>query len=192
MRASCSCKRWLQFALSLLFSICAFSLHAETAGEFLVEDAHAWKDSGTYLLDAQFSVSLSSGPREALENGVPLALEFQVQVVKVNKWFWDTVTSEQTLHRQLQYHALSRSYLVKDIDTGSQGNYRRMEDALRAAGTIQKLKLSDEQLQAGSRYLVRIRGSLDIESLPTPVRLLAYVSSSWDMASDWYTWPLVR
>jgi len=39
---------------------------------------------------------------------------------------------------------------------------------------------------------VRLRCSLDIESLPTPVRLLAYVSSAWDMDNEWYQWPLVR
>jgi hypothetical protein len=92
----------------------------------------------------------------------------------------------------LQYHALSRSYLVKNLNAGTQGNYRGLEDALRAAGTIQNLPLTNVPLQAGRRYLVRIRGSLDIESLPTPVRLLAYISSAWDMQSEWYAWPLAR
>jgi hypothetical protein len=41
-------------------------------------------------------------------------------------------------------------------------------------------------------YKIRLRGSLDIESLPTPVRLIAYVSSAWDMSSEWHTWSLDR
>jgi hypothetical protein len=41
-------------------------------------------------------------------------------------------------------------------------------------------------------YSVRLRGSLDIEALPTPVRLLAYISSAWDMDSEWYQWQLAR
>ena len=40
--------------------------------------------------------------------------------------------------------------------------------------------------------VVRLRGSLDIESLPTPVRLLAYFSSAWDMDSEWHQWGLSR
>jgi hypothetical protein len=166
--------------------------HADDPGEFRVDDAHAWSEAGSQMLDAQFTVRLSSGAQEALESGVPLVLEFQVQLVKTHKWFWDMVDVELTQRRQLQYHALSRSYLVKDLNTGTQGNYRHLDDALRAAGTIQNLRLTDAPLQAGQRYLVRIRGSLDIESLPTPVRLLAYVSSAWDMQSEWYAWPLVR
>jgi hypothetical protein len=181
--------------LAVLFLLAAiwpdFSC-ADDPGEFLIEDAHAWSEAGLQKLDAQFTVRLSSGAQEALENGVPLIFEFRVQLVKTHKWFWDVVDVELLQRRQLQYHALSRNYLVKDLDAGTQGNYRRLDDALRAAGTIQGLVLTDEPLQPGRRYLVRIRGSLDIESLPTPVRLLAYVSSAWDMQSEWYTWPLAR
>jgi hypothetical protein len=102
------------------------------------------------------------------------------------------VEVDLTQRRQLEYHALSRSYLVKNLNAGTQSNYRRLEDALLAAGTIQNLVLTDEPLQPGRSYIVRIRGNLDVESLPTPVRLLAYVSSAWDMQSEWYAWQLVR
>jgi hypothetical protein len=192
MRALYSPVRPLLAALVLLAVIWPDYSRAGDPGEFLVDDAHAWTESGRQKLDAQFTVRLSSGAREALESGVPLVFELQVQLVKIHKWFWDSVDVELTQHRQLQYHALSRSYLVKDLDAGTQGNYRRLDDALRAAGTIQSLLLTDEPLEAGQRYLVRIRGSLDIESLPTTVRLLAYVSSAWDMQSEWYAWPLAR
>jgi hypothetical protein len=47
-----------------------------------------------------------------------------------------------------------------------------------------------QELRDGRRYTVRLRGRLDIESLPTPVRLLAYVSSAWDMDNEWYKWRL--
>lgn len=165
---------------------------AGEAGEFRIEDAHAWNADGAYLLDAQFYIELSSGTREALENGVPLVFELQVQVVRKQNWWWDVVAVELQQRRLLQYHALSQSYLVKDLGAGTQGNYRRLEDALRAAGSISNLFLTDLQMDAGESYNIRLRGSLDIESLPTPVRLPAYVSSAWDMKSEWYAWPLVR
>lgn len=165
---------------------------AGDAGEFRIEDAHAWNADGAYLLDAQFFIKLSSGAREALDNGVPLVFELQVQIVRKHTWWWDVVAVELKQSRQLQYHALSQSYLVKDLDAGTQGNYRRLEDALHAAGAIRNLFLSDLQMEVGQSFNIRLRGSLDIESLPTPVRLPAYVSSAWDMKSEWYAWPLVR
>jgi hypothetical protein len=52
--------------------------------------------------------------------------------------------------------------------------------------------LTDQSLDRGPDYSIRLRGSLDIESLPTPVRLIAYISSDWNMVSKWYKWHLVR
>ncbi|MEZ5541240.1 MAG: DUF4390 domain-containing protein [Pseudomonadota bacterium] len=167
-------------------------LAAEDAGEFRITDAHAWLSGAELLLDAQVLIGLNRGPREALENGVPLTFELQVQLVRKHVWLWDSVVVEHVRVRRLEYHALSRSFLVRDMNTGRQGNFSRLEDALQAAGTIDRLQLYSKPLDTNGGYEVRLRGSLDIESLPTPVRLLAYVSSDWDMQGDWYTWPLAR
>jgi hypothetical protein len=166
--------------------------YASEPGEFRITDVHAWHDEDGWFLDAQCAIRLSSGAREALDNGVPLVFELQVQMVKTHPWFWDVVEIERSQVRQLQYHALSRSYLVKDISAGTQGNYSRLDDALVAAGVIESLLITDQSLASDRDYNIRLRGSHDIESLPTPVRLLAYVSSEWDMSSEWYTWSLDR
>ncbi|HAJ92880.1 MAG TPA: hypothetical protein DCO71_09765 [Gammaproteobacteria bacterium] len=184
-----------RLAVVLLLALaCSFPVQvaASDSGIFQLEDAHTWRTGGNDYLGAQFDIKLSSGAEEAVMNGVPLVFEFQVQVVKTHTWIWDTVDIEINLYRQLQFHALSKSYLVKDISTGTQGNYHRLEDALRAAGKIHNLSMSDQALEPELNYEIRLRGSLDIESLPTPVRLIAYVSSAWDMVSKWHSWPLVR
>ena len=121
-----------------------------------------------------------------------MTFELQTQLVRKHDWLWDSVVVEHVQVRQLEYHALSRSFLVKDMATGRQSNYSRLDDALQAAGTIEKLLITSKPLDSSRSYEIRLRGSLDIESLPTPVRLLAYVSSDWDMKGDWYTWQLAR
>ncbi len=168
------------------------ALHAGTAGSFRVEKAHVWSSGDVRLLSARISIHLSSGAAEALDNGVPLTFELQVQLVKQHAWLWDVVETEHVQTRRLEYHALSRSYLVKDVNRGTQGNYNRLHDALAAVGTIENMLVSSMPLDSGRKYYVRLRGSLDIEALPTPVRLLAYVSSGWDMDSEWSTWPIDR
>ena len=185
--------RALHMAVFLFASMLVSSaLFAGGDGELSIRDAHAWHDDNGWFLDAQYDIRLSSGALEALENGVPLVFELRAQIVKTHKWFWDVVEYERTQRRQLQYHALSRSYIVKDIAGGSHGVYTRLDDALFAVGLIDALQLTDETLNSKRQYMVRLRGSHDIESLPTPVRLLAYVSSEWDMNSQWYAWPLAR
>ena len=42
------------------------------------------------------------------------------------------------------------------------------------------------------RYQVKMRTFLDIESLPAPMRPLAYISSDWQLDSDWVSWPLTQ
>jgi hypothetical protein len=60
-------------------------------------------------------------------------------------------------------------------------------------GQIEGFPLLDDQvLEPDTDYRVRIRASLDIESLPTPLRLLAYFRSAWRLTSEWSTWPLQR
>ena len=167
-------------------------VHASDGGRITVRDAHAWHDEEGWFMDAQCSIQLSPGALEALENGVPLVFELRAQIVRTHRWLWDSVEHERTLLRQLQYHALSRSYLVKDLGSGSQGVYSALEDALYAAGLIDTLLLTDTLLDSDRQYIVRLRGSHDIESLPTPVRLLAYVSARWDMDSQWHSWQLAR
>ncbi|MDH5469057.1 MAG: DUF4390 domain-containing protein [Gammaproteobacteria bacterium] len=185
--------RALHMAVFLIASVLVSpALFAAGNGVLNIRDAHAWHDNDGWFLDAQYDIRLSSGAQEALENGVPLVFELRAQIVKTHKWFWDVVEFERTQRRQLQYHALSRSYLVKDIASGSQGVYSQLDDALFAVGLIDALHLTDATLDSKRQYVVRLRGSHDIESLPTPVRLLAYVSSEWDMNSQWYTWPLAR
>lgn len=189
----------LQRLLVVSFAACAFlcspQLYAAEAGKFQALNAQLTEaDPGPgFLLNGQFAITLSSGAKEALENGVPLVFELQVQLVRAHRWLWDTVEVELIQVRQIQYHDLSRSYVVKDINAGTQRNFRRLSDAMNAAGALENLLLTDGQfIENGADYKIRLRGSLDIESLPTPVRLIAYVSSAWDMGSEWYIWSLDR
>lgn len=188
-RTACCLAGMLLLALACC---CPMLVSASDSGVFQLEDADTYRTGDGDFLSAQFDIKLSSGAEEAVRNGVPLVFDLQVQVVKTHTWLWDTVDIEIIQHRQIQYHALSESYLVKDLSNDSQGNYRRLEDALRMAGKIQGLLLTEQALDPELKYEIRLRGSLDIESLPTPVRLIAYVSSAWDMESKWYSWPLVR
>jgi hypothetical protein len=166
---------------------------ADGSGTFRVTEISAEKGDVSYLLNARITIDLNTGPREALENGIPLVFELQVQTLETHVWMWDIVIAEYKQVRQVQLHALSRTFLVKDPDTGAQRSYPKLEDALQAAGSLHNFPVLDyQQMQDDQTYSVRLRGNLDIEALPTPVRLLAYVSSAWDMDSEWYQWQLAR
>jgi hypothetical protein len=187
--------QWLMMALLAGVFLCAPPRlpAADQSGAFKVTEIRTEKGDESYLLNARMAINLSSGPREALENGVPLVFELQIQTLEKHTWLWDSVVAEYKQARQVQLHALSRTYLVKDLATGAQRSYTRLDEALQAAGFVHNYPVLDYALmQNDESYSVRLRGNLDIEALPTPVRLLAYVSSAWDMDSEWYQWQLAR
>ena len=166
---------------------------ADGSGAFTVTQISTEKGDEAYLLNARMDINLNNGPKEALENGIPLVFDLHIQTLEKHEWFWDSVIAEYKQVRQVQWHPLSRSYLVKDLESGAQRSYLKLDDALQAAGFVHNFPVLDYgQMKDGQKYAVRLRGNLDIEALPTPVRLLAYVSSAWDMDSEWYQWPMTR
>ena len=50
--------------------------------------------------------------------------------------------------------------------------------------------LAFNEMKDGRRYTVRLRGRLDIEALPLPMRPVAYLKPDWSITSDVWAWQL--
>lgn len=151
-----------------------------------------YKDK-VYLLNANIEYQLSEPSIEALKNGVPLILLLDIEVEKQRNWWWSKNVANLEQGYLLIYHALTENYLVTNLNSSAQNNYRSLHAALDALGHIRALPILDEKLlEADSKYFVKVRMHLDIESLPAPMRPFAYLSSDWRLESDWYSWPLQR
>jgi len=188
-----ACKGWL-----LMLGVCSLLLSGELqaggkSGAIVVTDAEVELGESAWLLNAWMDIRLSKGARKALVNGIPLWFEFQVQALEKRRWLWDRVISEHRQLREVQYHPLTYTYIVKDLVTGEQHNFRRLEEAMQSIGVLLNIDVLEYAAVSDNLdYTVRLRGSLEIEALPIPIRLLAYVSSKWDIKSAWYQWPLER
>jgi hypothetical protein len=158
---------------------------------FEVREARSLLVNGVYRISAQVEYRLGDQALEALQHGVPLVLEIRIQVYRQREWLWSEQVAELRQRYQLRYHALSQRYLVLSFNTGVQQSFQHLDDALHTIGTLYDLPLLDARLLApGGEYQLRLRADLDIEELPTPIRLWAYLSSGWGVKSDWYSWPL--
>ncbi|MES9929557.1 MAG: DUF4390 domain-containing protein [Candidatus Thiodiazotropha sp. 6PDIVS] len=161
------------------------------AASFSVKDVQINKQDNGYLLNARIDYSLSEEAHQALSNGVPLTLKVQLVVDKVWRGFWEPSPFAQTLWFQIRYHALTELYRVVDMQTGSEQNFVTQEAALYALGEINNLPLVRlVQLIPGEAYQLRLRGDLDIESLPLPLQPLAYLGRGWKLTTGWTQWPL--
>lgn len=179
-------KRWRLFLAAYLSLI-----SVAWAGEFRILSADTHLEQGVYLLSARIGYRLGDTPREALHNGVPLTIELTMEVVRSREWLWDETIAELKQRFRLEYHALSRQYLVTNLNSGEVKSFPSLSSATEFLGRINDFPLLDASLlEPDERYYGRLRTSLDIEALPLPLQPIAYLFANWRLISEWYTWPL--
>ena len=163
------------------------------AAGFLVQDAAIDLVEGVYRLDARFETDLSDAALEALENGVPLTVILEIQVLRGRKYLWDKRVASLEARQRVELHPLSRQYLLKNLNSGATRTYPRLEETLAALGNIVDFPMLDGHLlEHGEVYTLRLRARIDIKSLPPAVRPWAYVTSGWRLKSEWHHLPLAH
>jgi len=167
--------------------ICAGPLPA-AAQSFSVDDLNTTLDNGVYRLDVKLIFQLSGKVLEALENGVPLTFALDIEVQRPRRYLWDDDIASLEQRFTLQYFDLTEQYLLRNLNSGHEESYSSLDTALRALGDIRGLPIIDaELLDPEQHYMVGIRSYLDLDSLPVPLRLRAYISRDWWLTSGWFT-----
>ena len=160
-------------------------------GSFEVRSAGSRLYDGVFLVSARIDYRLSDDALEALENGVVLPIQLQVKVNRVRR-FWldgDIATLQQNYH--LSYQPLSERYVVKNLNSGEQDSFATLFSALNNMGRVIDLPIIDASLlDPDARYELAIRAVLDQNTLPGPLRLIAFWGSGFRLESDWYVWKL--
>lgn len=182
--------RWGRLLLLALSSLAAAPLHAE---EFTVTSLQTRLQAQVYVMDAHVEYRFTKRALDAFGNGIPLTLQLDINVDRKRSWLPDeTIASLQQLY-QLRYHALSHQYMVRNINSGALYLYQSQAEAIDSLKEIANFPIIDANLIKGSeRYEIELRIKLDTESLPTPLRLISYVTPDWHLSSDWTTWSLTR
>lgn len=172
--------------IALLYST---PVYAEPA--FEIKHAETILVGKVYHINATLKYRFSDEALNALKNGVPLIILLDIEVEKKRNWWVNKNIASLEQGYLLLYHALSEKFVLHNLNSGTQENYSNLSSALYALGNLQQLPILDaDLLEKGEDYIFKIRSFLDIESLPPPMRPLAYVSSQWQLESDWYTWTL--
>jgi len=178
---------WAAWLLCLLMA----SVSASAQGRFEVRSAGARQIEGVYYIDARVDYRLSDKALEALQNGLQLNIQLQVEVIRKRAFLPDARVAELSQNALLSYQPLSQRYLVKSENSGEQSSYATLFSALNSIGRVQQLPVIDVALlDPEATYRMRVRSVLDQDTLPGPLRLLAFWSEGFRLASDWYGWTL--
>jgi len=162
-------------------------------GYFEVRSAAAELVDGVHILDARLQLVLSSEALNALNSGVPLTIELQLQVIRVRRFYMDALDAELAVRFELEYRPLSQRYIVRNLNSGDQDSFATLYSALNNLGRIEGLPVIDDALLASGRpYRVRARAMLQTQQYSAPLRLLFFWRSEWQLQSDWFEWTLSR
>jgi hypothetical protein len=165
----------------------------ERAGYFEVRSASTELVGGVHMLDARLQLVLSSDALKALNSGVPLTIELQMQVIRSRRFYIDALDAELAFRFELEYRPISQRYIVRNLNSGNQDSFATLYSALNSLGRVQRLPVIDESLLVPERdYRVRLRALLATEQYSAPLRLLFFWRDEWQLESEWYEWKLGR
>jgi hypothetical protein len=165
--------------------------HKELNHGFIITSAELNSDGNKYILNADIQFHFSKEALKALEHGIALQIDIEVQAKQTRKWLWDKRIRKNILRQRLEHQPLSDQYLVTDLNTGIKHNFDSFHHALEFLGSINDYPFLElASLEQGKTYTALLRARLNRESLPAPLRLSAYVSSDWQLSSPWYKWTI--
>ncbi|MGD8235364.1 MAG: DUF4390 domain-containing protein [Chromatiales bacterium] len=173
--------RWLPVLLS-------FWAGSIMAGQIDIHETRVWLQGERYLLDADLAYELDDGIMEALDNGIPVVFTISLVVEEAS------LLSLELANDRLDYHIRFRPLTAFYEVTGPSGEQRSF--VTRAAlfthlGELREVPLVDVAvLDKDASYRYRMKVELDIESLPLPMRPMAWFSPVWNLSSGWKEWPL--
>jgi len=160
-------------------------------GSFQVRSAAARLTDNVYFVDARIDYELSDKALEALDNGVVLTIQMQIEVIRKRAFLPDALIAELQQDSTLSYEPLTQRYVVRNINSGLQASYATLFSALSSLGRVNGLPVIDAALlDAEATHRMRMRVVLDQDTLPGPLRLIAFWSSGFRLASDWYGWTI--
>ena len=149
--------------------------------------------AGVWFLDADIDYTLNKTALEALENGLALDIELTIRLTQRRRIIWDPTFAELKQRYQLQYHALTERYILRNLNSGEQASFGTLSSALMELGTVRGLPIIDDALLSrGERYNVAIRAVVDIKQLGGPLAVIRLLWNDWRITGDWVTWRLGR
>jgi len=165
----------------------------EREGYFEVRSASTRVVDGVHTLDARLQLVLSSEALAALESGVTLTIELQLQVIRSRRMLIDSVDAELAVRHELEYRPLSQRYIARNLNSGDQDSFATLYSALNSLGRVQGLPVIDDELLIADRpYRLRLRAMLNTQQYPAPLRLLFFWRGQWQLQSEWFEWSLER
>jgi hypothetical protein len=160
-------------------------------GDFEVRSAFVVLDRGVLQLNVHVQYPINDRIRSALQDGVTLAFDVELNITRHRRLWWNAGVLEMTLRRELTYHAVTGRYVLRDDQGAEQESFPTLEEAIDRLGRIEDLPiLIESQLRGEGPWQMAVRAGVRRGRLSDTMRALMFWSDDWHRNSDWYTWTL--
>lgn len=177
--------------LALAFLLLGF--HGIARADFEVVQADPRFASRQVQTQIEFKLDLSDKVENALINGITLVFQIDLSLQRIRPIIWNERIARKRHLVYLQYHALTSRYIVSEKGKTNNESFNTSDDALKFISDLGPYIIplpDDYDVSAEEQYTLAARIKLDIESLPVPLRPLAYLTPSWRLSSTWKQWPI--
>ena len=178
----------------LLLGMASLATSPAQAAGFQVKSAKPYLHERVLHVNTRLDLVLNPRTEEALSKGIPIDVVIEVNLAKRIWWWRNKVITDHTLRRRIQFHALSRQYLVSGRTVHEPAeSFGALSAALAHAGALENFTIAltpKKEIEPGARHLLKLRARLDIEALPMLMRPLAYTLPSWRLSTGWTEWPI--
>jgi hypothetical protein len=191
--------RPLALALTLLACLMApLTTHSAGPldGDFQINSAFVVLDHGVLQLNAQVQYPNNSLIRTALQDGVTLVFDLEIDISRPRRFWFDATLLDTTLRRELTYHAVTRRYVLREEPGAAeeagpeQESFATLDEALARLGHIGDLPILVQSQLGPGPWELAVRAGVRRGRMPAALRALVFWSSDWHRTSDWYTWML--
>ncbi|MHB1228955.1 MAG: DUF4390 domain-containing protein [Halothiobacillus sp.] len=159
------------------------------ASSATITDAHAEVREDMVYLDVDLKLAFDPEMVEAMQNAIPINLTLQAVIDEPRDWWMARTIAADDRHYRLEFHALSKTWLVTDVLEHEARSYSTLDGALRSMQRVRAWPICSAQRLVAPAHLVgRVRMVLDINKLPLPLRFPALFDSRWTLSSNWFLW----
>lgn len=142
-----------------------------------------------YKVALDATIQMSKAQVDVLENGIPLTFSYMLTVEEKVGLTWAEGDNKPKLYNfKVAYNALTQQYVVSTLRGKKYENFPTLSLALAYIAEPKNLKVEIVDREANGIYRGGVRLRLDINELPTPLRIPAYLSKEWRLDSGWKYW----
>lgn len=146
----------------------------------------------SYKIAVEATIKMSPRQIEILENGIPLTFSYTLVVEEKLGLIWFKGDNEpKEYNYTISYNALTQQYVVNTHHNKKYENFPTLSLALSYIAEPKNLNLQVVNRQNKYQYRAGVRLKLDINELPTPLRVPAYLSKDWNLDTGWKYWELI-